>query len=203
MSISASAERAAQERERRLERPAQSERIETARTAAGGIAHDFNNLLTAILGYTELLLSNRADDDAERADLEAIQKAGTRAASLTQQLLAFSRKQVLIPKDVDLNQAVTDLQSMLARLIREDITLECDLSAAPAIIRRWPCASCLRSYGIRRGALPAGGEIRSRLRVRGRRWNCRPICSRHRRTTCGSGSPTTASGSRGGPLASL
>jgi signal transduction histidine kinase len=124
ISASVEAERAALERERRLEeRLAQSARIETVGRLAGGIAHDFNNLLTAILGYTELLLSNRDGHHPERSDLEAIQKAGTRAASLTQQLLAFSRQQVLIPKDVDLNQAVTDHQSMLARLIREDITL--------------------------------------------------------------------------------
>jgi two-component system, cell cycle sensor histidine kinase and response regulator CckA len=164
ISASVEAERAALERERRLEeRLAQSERIETVGRLAGGIAHDFNNLLTAILGYTELLLSNRAGDDAERADLEEIQKAGTRAASLTQQLLAFSRKQVLIPKDVDLNQAVTDLQSMLARLIREDITLECDLSAAPAVIRIDPTQVeqvLLNLVLNARDALPAGGEIR-------------------------------------------
>ena len=73
----------------------QSEKIESVGRLAGGIAHDFNNLLTAILGYTELLISHRAETDPGRADLEEIQKAGQRAAALTQQLLAFSRKQVL------------------------------------------------------------------------------------------------------------
>ena len=95
------------------------------RASGGGIAHDFNNLLTAILGYSELLLGRFAEHDPNRADLEEIQKAGQRAAALTQQLLAFSRKQVLMPKQVDLNETVAALQSMLVRLIRADITLSC------------------------------------------------------------------------------
>ena len=116
--------------DRRLleERLMQSEKIESVGRLAGGIAHDFNNLLTAILGYTELLISHRPEADPDRADLEEIQKAGQRAASLTQQLLAFSRKQVLMPKDVDLNQTVAGLKGMLTRLIREDITLSCELA---------------------------------------------------------------------------
>ena len=89
--------------------------MESIGRLAGGIAHDFNNLLTAILGYTELLLSNRPADDPDRSALEEIQKAGMRAASLTQQLLAFSRKQVLLPQEVDLNLTVLGLQSMLTR----------------------------------------------------------------------------------------
>ena len=151
--------------DRRLleERLAQSEKIESVGRLAGGIAHDFNNLLTAILGYTELLLSNRVTDGEERADLEEIQKAGTRAAALTQQLLAFSRKQVLMPKEVDLNHAVAELQSMLTRLIREDITLVCELSSAPAVVRIDPTQVeqvLLNLVLNARDALPAGGEIR-------------------------------------------
>src|SRR5262245_19042124 len=115
-------------------RLAQSEKIESVGRLAGGIAHDFNNLLTAILGYTELLLADRDADDPDRPDLEEIQRAGQRAASVTQQLLAFGRKQVLLPKDVDLNTTVTGLQTMLSRLIPEDITLTCDLASAPAMI---------------------------------------------------------------------
>ena len=145
------------------ERLIQSEKIESVGRLAGGIAHDFNNLLTAILGYTELLLAHHQGDDPDRGDLEEIQRAGQRAASLTQQLLAFSRKQVLMPKDVDLNQTVAGLKSMLARLIREDITLTCDLSPAPTTIRIDPTQleqAILNQVLNARDALPAGGHIR-------------------------------------------
>src|SRR3990170_722915 len=91
----------------------QAEKIESIGRLAGGVAHDFNNLLTAILGYTELLLGNRAADDPDRPDLEEIQKSGQRAAALTQQLLAYSRKQVLLPREMDLNETVSRLQGML------------------------------------------------------------------------------------------
>jgi two-component system cell cycle sensor histidine kinase/response regulator CckA len=151
--------------DRRLveERLRQAGKIESVGRLAGGIAHDFNNLLTAILGYTELLLSHRGDADPDRGDLEEIQKAGQRAAALTQQLLAFSRKQVLVPKDVDLNQTVAGLQSMLVRLIRADITLACALAPAPAIVRIDPTQieqAILNLVLNARDALPGGGEIR-------------------------------------------
>jgi len=151
--------------DRRLieERLTQAAKIESVGRLAGGIAHDFNNLLTAILGYTELLLGNRSDTDPDRADLEEIQKAGQRAAALTQQLLAFSRKQVLQPKAVDLNQTVAGLQTMLARLIRADITLKCELAPAPAIVRIDPTQieqALLNLVLNARDALPAAGEIR-------------------------------------------
>src|SRR5204863_1904975 len=108
--------------ERRLldERLAHAARIESVGRLAGGIAHDFNNLLTAILGYTELLLSKRSPGDPERDDLEEIQKAGRRAASLTQQLLAFGRKQTLRPQELDVNRAVHAIEPMLRRALRED-----------------------------------------------------------------------------------
>jgi two-component system, cell cycle sensor histidine kinase and response regulator CckA len=150
--------------DRRLfeERLMQAEKIESVGRLAGGIAHDFNNLLTAILGYTELLLDSKSADDPDRPDLEEIQKAGKRAASLTQQLLAFSRKQVLMPKDVDLNQAVSGLQTMLSRLIREDIILTCLLAPVPAIVRIDPTQleqAILNLVLNARDALPAGGRI--------------------------------------------
>ena len=151
--------------DRRLleERLIQSEKIESVGRLAGGIAHDFNNLLTAILGYTEILLGNRSDIDPDRRDLEEIQKAGQRAAALTQQLLAFSRKQVLMPKDVDLNRTVASLHSMMGRLIRADISLVCDLAPVPAIVRIDPTQVehvILNLVLNARDALPAGGEIR-------------------------------------------
>ena len=149
---------------RQLEdRLVQSERIESVGRLAGGIAHDFNNLLTAILGYTELLLSHRGPTDPDRPDLEEIQKAGQRAAALTQRLLAYSRKQVLVPKDVDLVLAVGNLRGMLTRLIRADIALEFELPTTPAVVRI--DATQLEQVIINlvlnsRDALPAGGTIR-------------------------------------------
>ncbi|MGE3177843.1 MAG: PAS domain S-box protein [Vicinamibacterales bacterium] len=145
------------------ERLVQSEKIESIGRLAGGIAHDFNNLLTAILGYTELLLSQRGPDDPDRSDLEEIQKAGQRAAALTQRLLAYSRKQVLVPKEVDLNQAIPSLRGMLTRLIRADITLTCTACEGPALIKIDPTQ--LEQVVINlvlnaRDALPAGGAIR-------------------------------------------
>jgi two-component system cell cycle sensor histidine kinase/response regulator CckA len=144
------------------ERLMQAEKIESVGRLAGGIAHDFNNLLTAILGYAEMLLGSRSADDPDRPDLEEIQKAGKRAAALTQQLLAFSRKQVLVPKEVDLNLAVSGLQTMLARLIREDIVLTCQLAPAPAIVRIDPTQleqAILNLVLNARDALPTGGQI--------------------------------------------
>ncbi len=145
------------------ERLTQSEKIESVGRLAGGIAHDFNNLLTAILGYTELLLTDRAEDDPDRSDLLEIQKAGQRAAGLTQQLLAFSRKQVLLPREVDLNQVVAGLKSMLVRLIREDITLTCEMAPVPAIVKIDPTQVeqvILNLVLNARDALPGGGGIR-------------------------------------------
>jgi two-component system cell cycle sensor histidine kinase/response regulator CckA len=149
--------------QRLVERLIQAEKIESVGRLAGGIAHDFNNLLTAILGYTELLLGDRSEHDSDRRDLEEIRKAGQRAASLTQQLLAYSRKQVLLPKDVDLNQAVAGLQELLSRVIREDIAIACEFAPAPAVIRVDPGQLQQAIVNLvlnARDALPAGGQIR-------------------------------------------
>jgi two-component system cell cycle sensor histidine kinase/response regulator CckA len=151
--------------DRRLleERLAQSEKMEGVGRLAGGIAHDFNNLLTVILGYIELLLGRRGPDDPARADLEEIQRAGRRAAALTQQLLAYSRKQVLRPKEVDLNETVSSLQGMLRRLVREDIALNFQLASKPAIVTIDPAQLeqvILNLVLNARDALPAGGLIR-------------------------------------------
>ena len=145
------------------ERLIQAEKMESVGRLAGGIAHDFNNLLTAILGYTELLLSNRHQEDPEWGDLAEIQRAGQRAAALTQQLLAYSRKQVLVPKDVDLNETVRGLRRLLTRLIREDITLEYMFSPVPAVVRIDPTQLeqvVLNLVLNARDAMPGGGCIR-------------------------------------------
>jgi PAS domain S-box-containing protein len=101
----------------------QSQKMEAIGRMAGGIAHDFNNLLTAITGYSELTLSGQKLDDRVRGNLEEIRKAAGRAAGLTQQLLAFSRRQVLRPVVLDLNTLLSNVHKMLRRLIGEDVEL--------------------------------------------------------------------------------
>src|SRR2546430_6440461 len=106
--------------QRRLEEQLrQSQKMEAVGQLAGGIAHDFNNLLTAILGSTQLLLHNTPAGDARREDAEEIRHAGLRAAELTRQLLAFSRRQVLAPKVLDVNAVVANMDRMLRRLLGE------------------------------------------------------------------------------------
>jgi two-component system cell cycle sensor histidine kinase/response regulator CckA len=105
----------------------QSQKMEAIGMLAGGIAHDFNNLLTIITGYSQLILNNLKENDPNRHSAEQIMKAGERAAALTKQLLAFSRRQVLQLRVLDLNKLVTSLSAMLQRLIGEDIDLRLSL----------------------------------------------------------------------------
>ena len=98
-----------------------SQKMEAIGRLAGGVAHDFNNILTAIGGYADLLMADFAPDDKRRGDIEEIHRATQRAASLTQQLLAFSRRQVMQPKVISLNALIPDIEKMLRRLIGEDI----------------------------------------------------------------------------------
>jgi PAS domain S-box-containing protein len=105
------------------ERLLQAQKIDAVGRLAGGVAHDFNNLLTAILGYGELLLRHQQHDSAARRHTEEIRKAAERGAALTQQLLAFSRKQTLRPRVLDLNAVVADMDKLLRRLISENIKI--------------------------------------------------------------------------------
>ena len=99
----------------------QSQKMEAIGTLAGGVAHDFNNLLTTILGYAELSLMGLGEDNPVREKIEEIKKAGDTAASLTRQLLAFSRKQIVQPKVIDINKLLSGMEKMLGRLLSEDV----------------------------------------------------------------------------------
>ncbi len=101
----------------------QSHRMDSVGRLAGGIAHDFNNLLTVIIGVIDVALANQTEESPLYADLKEVRRAGQRAAALTRQLLAFSRRQVLQPRVLDLNTVLADMLSMLRRLLIEDITV--------------------------------------------------------------------------------
>jgi signal transduction histidine kinase/CheY-like chemotaxis protein len=117
--------RAANEKLRHAEESIrQAQKMEAVGRLAGGVAHDFNNLLTAINGYSEVVLARLPPGDPNHAFVEEIRKAGDRAALVTQQLLAFSRKQMVVPAVLDLNSVIADLQSMLTRLIGENIAFK-------------------------------------------------------------------------------
>src|ERR1019366_5633127 len=101
----------------------QAQKMEFVGRLAGGVAHDFNNLLTVISGYGQMLKERLETDSPLQASCEEVLQAGERAAGLTRQLLAFSRRQIVVPQVLDLNSVVADLEKMLTRLIREDIEL--------------------------------------------------------------------------------
>jgi PAS domain S-box-containing protein len=101
----------------------QAQKMEAVGRLAGGMAHDFNNLMNVVIGYSEMLLHKSSLDDPGRQGLENILDAGERAATLTRQLLAFSRKQIIEPKILDMNAVFTDMERMLRRIIGEDIEL--------------------------------------------------------------------------------
>ena len=151
------------ERKELEERFLQSQKLEAVGRLAGGIAHDFNNLLTTINGLSALLLEEMPGRDALRADVEEIRAAGERAATLTAQLLAFSRKQVVQPEVLDLNAAIHDLAAMLRRMIGEDIALDLELAdKLPAIkADRGHITQIVMNLAVNaRDAMPRGGKLR-------------------------------------------
>ncbi|MFN0098965.1 MAG: PAS domain S-box protein, partial [Gemmatimonadaceae bacterium] len=151
----------------------QSQKMQTVGRLAGGVAHDFNNLLTVIKGYLELAKQQVPAESAVAADLAEVDRAASTAAGLTRQLLAFSRKQLLDPRAIDLNETVQQIHGMLQRLIGEDITVE--VRAEPAL---WPvrfdraqAEQVLMNLAVNaRDAMPTGGRLRistKNLRQRG------------------------------------
>ena len=140
----------------------QSQKMEAVGQLAGGIAHDFNNLLTAILGSTQLLLQVTPPGDVRREDVDEIRNAGLRAAELTRQLLAFSRRQVLAPKVLELNAVVANMDKMLRRLIGDDVELATALHAEAGAVNADPgqLEQVLLNLVVNaRDAMPGGGRV--------------------------------------------
>jgi two-component system, cell cycle sensor histidine kinase and response regulator CckA len=140
----------------------QAQKMEAVGQLAGGIAHDFNNLLTAILGSTELLLADTSPGDPRREDVQEISRSAHRAAALVRQLLAYSRKQVLQPRRVDLNAIVRDMGTMLRRVVGEPIELRLDLDPGLGHVTADPgqLEQVIANLGVNaRDAMPRGGTL--------------------------------------------
>jgi two-component system, cell cycle sensor histidine kinase and response regulator CckA len=150
-------------RQRKLENQLlQAQKMEAVGQLAGGVAHDFNNLLTVIMSYSSLLLSDEETAESVKGDIQEISNAAERAASLTRQLLAFSRKQVLQMRAVNVNEIVANVEKMLHRLIGEDISLTTRLARDLALIRADPSQleQVLLNLAVNaRDAMPAGGDL--------------------------------------------
>ncbi len=150
-------------RVREEEEVRRSDKMEAIGRLAGGIAHDFNNLLTGILSYSDLILQDLRPADPLRADIEQIRDAGQRAANLTRQLLAFSRRQLLQPRVLSLNTVVTELEPMLGRLAGQGIALELELDPLLGNVLVDPAGleQVLVNLVVNaREAMPQGGQIR-------------------------------------------
>jgi len=140
----------------------QAQKMEAIGNLAGGIAHDFNNLMTVVNGYSELLLNELHEPAKLETGIRAIQKAGMRAASLTTQLLAFSRQQIIQPKIIHLNQTVSDITGMLRRLIGEDVELSTHLAPGLRRIEIDPgqIEQVIMNLAVNaRDAMPQGGKL--------------------------------------------
>ena len=157
-----SARRDKEQLEKTQQQLVQAQKMEAVGRLAGGVAHDFNNLLTVIQGYGELLHASLANDPERRESLAEIVKAAGRAAALTRQLLAFSRKQVLEPKVVHLGEIVRETGSMLERLIGEGIALALVVSEDLATVKADPgqIEQVVLNLAVNaRDAMPSGGQL--------------------------------------------
>jgi signal transduction histidine kinase len=154
--------RSEEERSSLQEQLQQAQKMEAVGQLAGGVAHDFNNLLTVITGYSDLMLGQLNRRDSLYGDVVEIKRAAERAASLTRQLLAFSRKQVLQPKVLDLNQLVANMDKMLRRLIGEDIELFALMDDKLGKIKADPgqIEQVILNLAVNaRDAMPKGGKL--------------------------------------------
>ncbi len=139
-----------------------AQKMEAVGQLAGGVAHDFNNILTAVLGYADLLLARMPRGDAHRPAVEEIRKGGERAASLTRQLLAFSRRAATQPRYADLNAAIKNLEPMILRLVGEGTCFELDLSEGIGRVRIDPVQleQVIVNLAVNaRDAMPEGGTL--------------------------------------------
>jgi PAS domain S-box-containing protein len=151
------------ERRRLEEQLIQAQKMESIGTLAGGIAHDFNNLLTAILGNTQLALDDLAPGEPTHDLLIEIEQAARRAAALTNQLLAFSRRQRLERRVIDLNATMSELLNMLRRIIGEDVEIQLDLASESPAIFADPAQvqQVVMNLAVNaRDAMPGGGRLR-------------------------------------------
>jgi PAS domain S-box-containing protein len=140
----------------------QAQKMEAVGRLAGGVAHDFNNLLTVITGRSQLLLLKLPPESPLRRDVELVEETAHRASALTRQLLAFSRKQMVQPRVVDLNDVVRGMEAMLGRLIGEDITLSTRLDPAAGCVRADPAQLEQMIVNLvvnARDAMPLGGRL--------------------------------------------
>ncbi|HEY7783757.1 MAG TPA: response regulator [Pyrinomonadaceae bacterium] len=140
----------------------QSQKLEAVGRLAGGISHDFNNLLTAIIGYSDLSIRRVSPDDPLRRNLDEIRRASERAAGLTRQLLAFSRKQVMQPKVFELNAVVADVERMLRRMIGDDIDVRTNLDPNSGNVKADPgqIEQVIMNLVVNaRDAMPKGGKL--------------------------------------------
>jgi signal transduction histidine kinase len=140
----------------------QAQKMEAVGKLAGGVAHDFNNVLSVILGYTDMLLADGGLDPSVQADLLEIRRAGERARELTQQLLAFGRRQLLEPKALKLNDIVAGMENMLRRLLGESIELSLELADGLAMTKADPGQLELVVMNLAinaRDAMASGGRL--------------------------------------------
>jgi signal transduction histidine kinase/ActR/RegA family two-component response regulator len=139
-----------------------SQKMEAVGRLAGGVAHDFNNLLTAIIGYAELIATRSTSNTLAKQNAELIRKAGEQAAALTRQLLAFSRKQILQPKVIDLNALVVEMEKLLRRVIGERFDLQSHPDAEVGRVKADPSQieQVVLNLGVNaRDAMPRGGKL--------------------------------------------